>query len=301
VDLLGLQSLSHIEERPYQEGETVFNQGTAVGVWREGAIQTFGEQRYDIVENAPAPSYLPFDWTPERAAHFWAEHPEEAELLYESSKEQIAESGRQKVAARKSAEAQHFKKVMSMAEESITTMTVAYLATFAVGFNLVAVGATGGVALSGGGLLATGGGTATPAAASGATALVAVAAAGSRVVVHIGGELEAAAGEIVVNPGRPAMPLTTIARLTGAMVLKSRGQAMPLTSSCADIIQVRKVPVNFDLSQMASEIARVLKPGGTAQISFHSPVMKQFAELLSKEGMIIETILSNIFVQARKP
>jgi hypothetical protein len=87
------------------------------------------------------------------------------------------------------------------------------------------------------------------------------------IVVHIGGELDARVGEIVVNKGRSAMSLKTVAEETGATVVRGAAEAIPLKSNIASLVRGQRLPTSIDFAKMASEVARILRTGG--KVDFH--------------------------------
>ncbi len=89
---------------------------------------------------------------------------------------------------------------------------------------------------------------------------------------NIGGELEASAGSVIINPGRQAMPLDKLRALRpDALVVEATAERIPFPAGSGRLIVGRKLPNSIDWDSAAREFNRVLQPGGSVQISVYGP------------------------------
>lgn len=89
---------------------------------------------------------------------------------------------------------------------------------------------------------------------------------------NIGGELEAKAGSVIINPGRSAMPLDKLRSLQPeSLVVEAGAERIPFPDSCGRLVVGRKLPNSIDWDAAAKEFNRVLQPGGAVQISVYGP------------------------------
>ncbi|TPW12917.1 MAG: YD repeat-containing protein, partial [Halothiobacillaceae bacterium] len=88
-------------------------------------------------------------------------------------------------------------------------------------------------------------------------------------VLNVGGELEAKPGDIVVNrPGTAQVSLKTIAKDTGATVSAGLAEELPIRTGTISRYEAHNLaPDVIDWSKAAPEANRVVKPGGTFDIS----------------------------------
>jgi hypothetical protein len=88
-------------------------------------------------------------------------------------------------------------------------------------------------------------------------------------VIHVGAELDALPGEVIVNPGRQAMPIEALRQLhPDKMVIQAGVEKMPFRSGVASLIKGSKLPAgSIDWKAAAGEINRVLMSGGRVDIA----------------------------------
>ena len=119
--------------------------------------------------------------------------------------------------------------------------------------------------------------------------------------LNIGGEMDVKAGDIVINPGRQAFPVETIRKLNpDNLVIEASAEKIPLPDGAAHSVYGRKLPNSIDWTQAAEQFDRVLKPGGTLDISTYGPA-KPLVEALKKRGFTIQSVPYGYQVKATKP
>jgi hypothetical protein len=88
----------------------------------------------------------------------------------------------------------------------------------------------------------------------------------------IGGELEATAGSVIINPGRQAMPLDKLRGLKpNNLVVEAKAERIPFPNGSGRLITGRKLPNSIEWDAAAKEFNRVLQPGGMVQVSVYGP------------------------------
>lgn len=109
---------------------------------------------------------------------------------------------------------------------------------------------------------------------------------------NIGGELEATAGSVVINPGRQAMPLDKLRALKPEnLIVGSGAERIPFPAGSGRMIVGRKLPNSINWDQAAKEFNRVLQPGGTVQISVYGPP-GQLRQALVANGFTVKPPLA---------
>lgn len=92
------------------------------------------------------------------------------------------------------------------------------------------------------------------------------------ITFNTGGEMEAAADQIIINPGRPAMTIANLRRLRpDNLVIEARAEQIPFPNGCARCIEGNKLPNSIDWEAAVPEFRRVLAPGGRVQITVYGP------------------------------
>jgi hypothetical protein len=105
---------------------------------------------------------------------------------------------------------------------------------------------------------------------------------------NIGGELEAGAEQIIINPGRPAMTIPTLRRLRpDNLVIEARAEQIPFPNGCGRLIEGNKLPNSIDWEAAAPEFKRVLVPGGKVRITTFGPG-GPLRKALTKQGFALE-------------
>jgi len=104
-------------------------------------------------------------------------------------------------------------------------------------------------------------------------------------VIHLGAELDALPGEVIVNPGRQAMPIQALRELhPDKMVIQAGVEKMPFGSGVASMVKGNKLPAgSIDWKAAASEIDRVLMRGGRVDIAVMGD-LQPLKEALEKLG-----------------
>ena len=110
----------------------------------------------------------------------------------------------------------------------------------------------------------------------------------SKLTLNIGGELDTLPGQVVINPGRDAMPISKLRSLIPNKIIEAGAEAVPLESGVADFIVGRKLPNSIDWTKAASEFDRLLVPGGKVNISVYGPADKLAAALKAKGFVNVE-------------
>ena len=109
---------------------------------------------------------------------------------------------------------------------------------------------------------------------------------------NIGGELEASAGSVIINPGRQAMPLDKLRALQpNALVVEATAERIPFPNGSGRLIVGRKLPNSIDWNSASREFNRVLQPGGTVQISVYGPP-GQLRAALAANGFTVRPALA---------
>jgi hypothetical protein len=89
---------------------------------------------------------------------------------------------------------------------------------------------------------------------------------------NIGGELEATAGSVIINPGRQAMPLDKLRSLKpDNLVVAATAERIPFPNGSGRLIVGNKLPNSIDWNAACREFNRVLQPGGRVQIGVYGP------------------------------
>jgi hypothetical protein len=85
---------------------------------------------------------------------------------------------------------------------------------------------------------------------------------------NVGGELDTTADQIIINPGRQAMPIEKLRALRpDNLVIEARAEKIPFPDGCAKRISGKKLPNSIDWEQAAAEFKRLLAPGGRVDIT----------------------------------
>jgi hypothetical protein len=109
---------------------------------------------------------------------------------------------------------------------------------------------------------------------------------------NIGGELDASAGSVIINPGRQAMPLDKLRALQpNALVVEATAERIPFPDGSGRLIVGRKLPNSIGWDAAAKEFNRVLQPGGTVQISVYGPP-GQLRQALAANGFTVRPALA---------
>ena len=102
----------------------------------------------------------------------------------------------------------------------------------------------------------------------------------SSISFSIGGELETEAGQVIINPGRAAMPIPKLRALRpDNFVVEAGAERIPFPDNCGRLIQGNKLPNSIDWDTAAQEFRRVLGPGGRVEITVYGSGAKLRAAL----------------------
>jgi hypothetical protein len=105
---------------------------------------------------------------------------------------------------------------------------------------------------------------------------------------NIGGELEAGADQIIINPGRPAMSITNLRRVRpDNLVIEARAEQIPFPNGCGRLVEGNKLPNSIDWEAAAPEFKRVLVPGGKVKITVFGPG-GPLRKALTKQGFALD-------------
>lgn len=89
---------------------------------------------------------------------------------------------------------------------------------------------------------------------------------------NVGGELDASADSVIINPGRKAMSLDKLRALKPEnLVVEATAERIPFPDGCGRLIVGNKLPNSVNWDAAAKEFGRVLQPGGRVQITVYGP------------------------------
>jgi len=102
------------------------------------------------------------------------------------------------------------------------------------------------------------------------------------VAFNIGGELDAKAGEVVINPGRQAMSIERLRTMKpDNIVVSARAESIPFPDGSGRSLVGDKLPNSIDWATAAKEFKRVLAPGSKVNITVYgsgAPLRKALTE-----------------------
>jgi hypothetical protein len=123
---------------------------------------------------------------------------------------------------------------------------------------------------------------------------------GERLRINIGGERPEEIGEIIINPGRPGMPLETIrSRLPDRIVIGSGAETASLPAGSVGEVRGTKLPNSIEWEQAAEQLDRMMGPGSRLEISIFGPA-GELDEALRRRGYQTE-VMGDVLVIASKP
>lgn len=104
---------------------------------------------------------------------------------------------------------------------------------------------------------------------------------------NVGGELEATADSVIINPGRKAMSLDKLRALKPEnLVVEATAERIPFPERCGRLIVGNKLPNSVNWDAAAKEFSRVLQPGGRVQITVYGPP-DQLRKALAANGFTV--------------
>ncbi len=118
--------------------------------------------------------------------------------------------------------------------------------------------------------------------------------------LNIGGELDTLPGEVVINPGRQAMPVDKLRKLIPNTVIEAEAESIPMADKVAKLVKGRKLPTSINWSKAASEFKRVLVSGGKVEVSVYGN-SEELVQALKAQGFTDINVQGGVYVTAVKP
>ena len=87
------------------------------------------------------------------------------------------------------------------------------------------------------------------------------------ITFNVGGEFEAKAGEVIINPCKARMPVETLrSEMPDNLVVQAGAERIPFPDGCGKAIVGNKLENQINWDAASGEFRRVLAPGGTVEI-----------------------------------